>query len=523
MTDEINKEETGSESKPEEKPVEIPNTHILRGIQYLTGRKIIYTDEKVTPENISMVINETMMKHESIRGEIKYLFDYEKGIQPIWERVKTIRPEINIKANANYALQISSFKIGYEFGAPITFVQRGKNDYRKSDSNQDDIRIARLNEMMFEEKKQTKDVKLAGNFKACGVGYMMAYPKKKKKGISPFDLLVLNPLNTYIVRYNDAYQEKALAVTYDILKDQSKRITAYTDEWVFQGKQGGKFIKTANQIGMIPIVEFVNNYNRQGCFEPVIPLMDSLNIANSDRVNDLAQYVQSILWLHNCKVSEEQKDELVNGGFIQTKTTADGKEAKVTYVTSPLNQSETQTLIDYMYNQILEIAGVPGRESSTGGNTGSAILLSNGWQIAETQAKAMELIFAESEMELLEIVLEIIKNTPEMPDDLKTLGLSDVLTKFSRNKTYDLVSRVNAMVTMIDHGIDPNKAISVVDIFDDSQQATIDSLERINRILFKKSDIGNEMAGENYDNPVGGVSNPTEESLQPSAVPNVDK
>ncbi len=469
----------------------------------LTGRRVIYTDEtEITLKNIAKIINDTMPVHEENREEIRMLNCYEKGDQPVFYRVKDIRPEINVKANANYATQIKTFKVGYEFGSPITFVQRGKQDYRKSDSTQDDLRIAKLNEMFFEQKKQSKDVKLAEDFKVGGLGYMMAYPKKKKKGISPFDLIVLNPMNTYVIRYNDAYQEKAAAVTYIPKKDGSKKITVYTDEWIFEGESfTGKYRKTANQIGIIPIVEFVNNYNRQGCFETVIPLMDALNITNSDRVNDVVQYVQSILWLHNCKVDEDQKQELVNGGFIQTKTTADGREAKVTYVTSPLNQGEVQTLVDYMYNQILEIAGVPGREASTGGNTGSAILLSNGWQIAETQAKAMELIFGDAETELLEVVLEIIKNTPDMPDDLKTLGLSDVMPKFSRNKTYELTSRVNSMVTMINAGIDPNKAISVVDIFDDSQQVAIDSLERINQILFQKKseDTTSENLLENTD------------------------
>ena len=85
--------------------------------------------------------------------------------------------------------------------------------------------------------------------------------------------------------------------------------------------------------------------------------------------------------------------------------TADGKEAKVTYVTSALNQQETQALVDYLYDQMLEIAGVPGRDSASGGNTGAAILLSNGWQLAETMAKTMEPIFAASEMEMLDIII----------------------------------------------------------------------------------------------------------------------
>ena len=482
-----------------------------------TGRRIIYTDEtKVTPENIGKVLAETMPDHEANRIEMKNLFEYEAGDQPIFYRVKNIRPEINIPACANYAREIVDFKLGYEYASPYTLAQRAKNDFRKADPNQDDKRIATLNEMFFEQGKPGKDLQMARDFKRGGLGYMMAYPKKEDMGeIAPFDLMVLNPLNTYIVRTNDAYQKKVLAVTYNILRNGTKKITAYTDEWVFEGSMFGMnptdgadrngFRKTANQIGIIPIVEFENNYSRQGAFEPVIPLMDALNITNSDRVNDVAQYVQSILWLNNCKIDEDQKDELRNGGFIQTKTTVDGKQANVAYVTAALNQSETQTLVDYMYDQILEIAGVPGRDTASGGNTGSAILLSNGWQIAETQAKTSELNFVNPSMELLKIVLAIIRNTPDMPDELKEFNLSDVLIKPSRNKTYELVSRVAAMSNMINVGIVPEKAIEVADIFDDAHQVAMDSLERIDQILFSKSQQSDTEPDMGDGNPVDGV------------------
>jgi hypothetical protein len=139
-----------------------------------------------------------------------------------------------------------------------------------------------------------------------------------------------------------------------------------------------------------------------------------------------------------------------------------------------------------MYAQMLEIAGVPGRDSASGGNTGAAILLSNGWQLAETMAKTAEPVFASSEMELLSIIISIFKNTPDIPEELKELKKSDVIVKFSRNKTYDLVSRTSALANLINIGIDPGKAIATVDIFDDAQQTTIDSLEMINKILLGK-------------------------------------
>ncbi len=501
MAEEMEKKE--EEKKESSKPI-MPTLP-----QLLTGRRVIYTDEKeITLENIAKVINETMPEHERNRDEMVSLLKYEKGDQPVFYRVKNIRPEINIPANANYAKEIVDFKLGYEFSSPVTLVQRAKDDYRKADPKQDDKRIARINEMLFEQDKPSKDLDMASDLKICGVGYMAALPKREKTDeVAPFDLLVLNPLNTYIVRTNDVYKRKILSVTYAVKKDGSKAITAYSKDWIFEGNSfTGNYKATASQISVNPIVEFENNKDRQGAFEPVIPLMDALNIVNSDRVNDVAQYVQSILWLHNCKVDENQKEELVNGGFIQTKDTADGRQAKVTYVTSPLNQAETQTLVNYMYGQILEIAGVPGRDSASGGNTGAAILLSNGWQIAETHAKAMELNFAKPSKELFNVIMAIIRNTPDMPDEIKGLGASDVLIKFSRARGYDLVSRTAALANLVNLGIDLEKSLSVVDIFDDSQQVALDSMKTVYEILMGKTAKNSDKPNMGDGNPVDGVA-----------------
>lgn len=461
-----------------------------------TGRKTIYWHDVdlSVDANVIDAVEQTMIVHLLNRDEMIYLRKYERGDQPIFYREKTIRPEINIAACANYAKMITDFSTGYEFGSPIMFVQRAKDDFSKADPKQDDKRVSMLNEMMWEQGKTGKDIEVAHDFKTTGLGYMMAYPKRaQSEDIAPFDIIVLNPLNTYCVYTNDAYRRKMMAVTYSWHPEQEiNYLTVYTPEWIYEMVGDEIVSKQRNPIGRIPIVEFKNDVNKMACFEAVIPLMDALNIANSDRVNDLAQYVQAILWLHNCQIDPNQKDELRDGGFIQTATTADGKEAKVTYVTAALNQSETQALIDYMYSQMLEISGVPGRDSATGGNTGAAILLSNGWQLAETKAKTMEPIFSASEMELLEVVIAIMRNTPNVPEELKGLKKSDVLVKFSRNKTYDLVSRTSALSNMIRIGIDPAKAIAAVDIFDDAQQVTLDSLERINKILFAETEVNTE-------------------------------
>ena len=117
--------------------------------------------------------------------------------------------------------------------------------------------------------------------------------------------------------------------------------------------------------------------------------MDALNIANSDRLNDLAQHVQSLLWLHNAELTNKDKEYLKNGGIIMTKNN-DGLQANIKYLESVLDQSATQSYVDYLYSQYLQLTGIPGREQSTGGNTGTAIMLSNGWQLAESYANTSD-------------------------------------------------------------------------------------------------------------------------------------
>lgn len=502
---------------------------------FLHGRRQIFTDiKRITKDNLLLVLNDAFIIHERNVMEMDYLMRYERGEQPL-KREKEIRPEIDIQAQENHAAEITSFKIGYEFGSPVTFVQRAKVDAKSQNKEppedgerKDDIRISLLNEMMFEENKPAKDVLLARNFKICGVGYRMFRAKRDIDGVSVFDMAIPNPLTTFMVYANDAYREPVLGVTYSVTADRRKIVGAYTKDTYFSldipaiGPACG-IREEPNLIGEIPIIEYVNDYDRMGCFERVIPIMDALNITNSDRVNDIAQYVQNILWMHNCQLDKEQKKVIQDGGVIITKSNGDGKEAKIAYVSAPLNQQETQTLVNYQYEQVLQISGTPGREKTSGGNTGSAILLSNGWQLAETQAKAMELVFSEAEKRSLRVVLAIIKKCKddELPDvSMRDLRVSDILVKFSRNRTYDLVSRTVSMSNMINMGIDPEKAITVVDIFDDSHQVALDSRERIDEILLSQKKNSNPKISENL---VDGIGEKIKKDEQPSDVPNVDK
>lgn len=479
------------------------------------GRRQIFSDIiDIDASNIETVVRKSMEKHLENAAEIQYLMDYERGITPIRNREKKGREDVNYKINENHAAEIKTFKVGYVFSSPITLTQRAQEE-----GDSDDKRVATLNEYLFEQGKAQKDKKLAEDFTTCGVGYRMALPKKYDDGgESPFDIINLLPQTTYVVYSNDVYKRPILGVSYVIRADGKRVIGAYTDTMYFQ-LEGGSLdggvrlvSSTENGIGVVPIVEYRADDQRMGCFERVLDLLDGLSILTSDRVNGVAQFVNNILWADNVQATQEQQDAVKNGGWLFTKSDSNTK-ATVQFLNQQMDQSNAQALVDWAYDQILQITGTPAREKSSGGNTGQAIVLSNGWQIAETAAKNTEVVFKDSEYRFLNVILKILQAVKGVPQDMKTLKLSDIEIKFSRSNTDSLSVKVQALQGLLDAGIEPLTAIKTSSLFSDPQQVWVDSKPYIEekRKVTTDDQRGNAAGGPERGGAAGGNDVPPAE------------
>lgn len=478
---------------------------------------MIFTDyDEITADNILEVIDKALTIHQKNVTEEKYLFNYVDGDQDIKRRKKEIRSEINERVVINIASRIKNFKVGYEYSNPVTYIKAGEVKTLKSKLKQiierlfkkqknenisDDERINALNEMLREQSKASKDVLLADTFKSCGLGYRMILPNDNENELSLFKIAILNPATAFVVYKNDAFREPMLGVSYSILDDGSMIIGAWSKKNYFEIKRGGfgdsfscyaGFVTKPWVYGEIPIIEYANERNILGrsfaCFEMAIPILDELNLVNSDRANDIAQFVQSLLWFHNCELDENQKKQVADGnGLVITKSTGNGHEAKITYLTQTLNQSEIQAYVDYLKEESQEIAGVPMFGISTGGSTGSATSMSNGYSEADTRALTSEQEFDQSEMRSIKVMLAIARHDKDKDEaDIGSLRVSDIGIKHSRNKTYDLATKINAWATMVDRGVDLLQATSIADFATDPQQFTADSEKMVNEIRLSK-------------------------------------
>lgn len=474
------------------------------------GRRPIYSDvSAVTKDNVLEVLKRAMSVHSQNRAEIVYLQKYERGIQPIQNRKKDVRPEINNRVVENHANEIKTFYSGYIFAKGVSYVQRAENDIRKGNADVDDSQISALNEMFFEEGKTSKDQELANDFLTTGVGCRMLLPRKEMIGVSPFHLLHLDVRNSFVIYSSNVFHKRLAGVTY--YKDSNNIVhwTVYTDTEVFF-IDGNNFytpidiksVKT-NGIGIEPIIEYKANFERMGIFERVLPLLDALNVCTSDRLNGLEQFINSFIWMNNVEIDDKQVKQLKDKLILLTQNT-DGSTnpASVQYLTADLNQDDTQTLADYLYSQILQIAGVPSRDGGSSGETGVAVEYRNGWQIASTNASTIENAFEVSERELLKVAIAIIEKS-NIPDlDMTGLKVSDIEIKPARSRTDNFVSKVQGIAQGIQAGLHPKHMISVSGLFSDPQQVYIDSKPFLEKWLLSASlenETDEQVNGEEVD------------------------
>lgn len=446
-----------------------------------TGRRTIYTDYAVIDAtNVCEIVQKAMLVHKRNVAEIKYLRNVEKGKQDILYRQKEVRPEINNRIVENHAHEITEFKDGYVFGSPITYVQRS-HAQDDDEGERDDSDLQVLNEMLFEQMKAPKDQELANTFNICGVAYRGVFANKDKDDYSCFKIINLDPETTFVIRTNDIYKRVIAGVSYRVSEDNIYTYGVYTDSTYFElsGSMDGVNTKidviARNGIGMVPIIEYSQDYSKMGCFERGLPLINAINLVTSDRINGVDQLIQSLIWFNNVDIDEEQFKALSAMGGIKT-VSKDGVNANIEVLKTELNQSETQTLVDYLYSQLLYVCAVPTREQSTGGNTGLALTLGgSGWQLAETAAKKTEQLFASSERELLKVISKIIDKAND--PNLRSIKVSDIEINFSRNKVSNLLTKTQGLLNQLSAGVHPRIALANSDLYNDPEQVWNDSKE----------------------------------------------
>ena len=457
------------------------------------GRKKIFTDvTEITRDNVLEVLRKALITHWSNKADMEYLYAYYKGRQPVLNRKKEVRPEIKNTVVENRANEIVSFKVGYLMGEPIQYVSR-------SDDKMVADKITTLNGYCISEDKAAKDKELADWFHICGTAYRMVLPDsvfEKESDEAPFEIYTLDPRFAFVVYANSIGEPPVMGVKYIQRSDGAVIYSIYTKDRYFEVENQNMIVREEAQSLGIPIIEYPANNSRLGAFEIVLPLLDAINTVDSNRLDGVEQFVQALMLFHNVDISSDDFSKLRDEGALKFKDIDPQYKAEIKYLTSELNQSQTQTLVDHLYNTVLTICGMPNRNGgSSTSDTGSAVIMRDGWSAAEARAKDSELMFKLSEKEFLKLVLHICADLSDLE-----LKLSNVEVRFTRRNYENIAQKATVLTTMLSNPkIAPVLAFTHCGMFSDPQLAYRMSMDYAEEQEKKAAELASKQKEVNPD------------------------
>ena len=435
------------------------------------GRDKIYTDTKeITAANVVAEVDKAYGVHVGNHTAITTLWDYYRGKTAILGKTKEIRPEINHMINENRAYEIVKFHKGYVFGEPIQYVRR-ENTSALGDDDAIATDINALNGYMSDANKAACDNDLAEWMYVAGIAYRLIMPNKKwSKGgdESPFSIKALDPRKTFVVYSSDIDEHPVMAVCYVERENRERVYSVYTEKLYFEFKEHGPVTTKSNPLGMIPIIEYPAENARLGAFEVVMPLLNALDELQSNRLDDIVQFVNSFLAVIGAELDTATYDKLQE---MKTLCLPEGTDAK--YLSATLSQSDVQTLKNDLCQSIWTISGVPNRNGGTStSDTGSAVILRDGWEAAEARAKATEEIFKSSEKEFLKVALRILRDKGGT-----RLRLTDITSHFTRRNYDNIASKSQVLIAMLNNPkIHPEVAYASCGMFADPESAYLQGM-----------------------------------------------
>lgn len=477
-------------------PLENPEEQKKPDIHFFGRRKLLssYTKSEINEKTLAEILPQVLREHELNASEIDYLYNYYKGKQPILDKTKIVRPEINNITLENHAFEIVEFKKSYVYGEPIQYVQKGEKEGEKINPE-----ISLLNKFMESEDKSSLDKELSEWQYICGTAYRwIEVDKEDEEDEAPFEMSVPDPRRTFVV-YNSGIKEYPLFSGYisyftkNIMTDDQipkvvnyRKITVYTDKYkyIFSEEEKQNEFKVMPQaipvsedmvtaypleISGQRIIEYPLNNSRLGLIELVMSDLEAINKIKSADLDGIDQFIQSLLVFVNQEIDLPTFKKLVANGAIQVSSSDPNKPADVKLLTNQLTHTETKVVSDDRYESMLSIVGIPRlNHKASGGDTGQARLLGEGWTMADERAKQDELSFKKSERKMLKLVINICKyKTKDKDEKIENLKLSDIDIKFTRNKSDNLLVKTQGLMNMKDSQVPPEVAFVTCGLFSD--------------------------------------------------------
>lgn len=333
----------------------------------------IAADTKMTPE----LLAKYMTKHkEEISQRYQKLHDAYENKYAISQLEKKPDWKPDNRISVNFAKYITDTMNGFFIGIPIK-------------TTSDDEGVSAYLE--FLDQYNDQDDNNAELSKICSIygnGYEMYYVDEQGN----IGITYLTPMDAFMI-YDDSVLERPLFFVRHYKDADNVEWGSWSDGRVVQhfvNRGSYKWVNEPKIHGFegVPAVEFVENEERMGIFESVLPMIDAYNKAISEKANDVDYFADAYLKILGATLNEEDLEQLRQKRIINF----DGEDSSsliVEFLQKPNGDTTQENLINRLEKLIFQISMVANISDENFG-TSSGIALKYKLQAMSNLSKTKE-------------------------------------------------------------------------------------------------------------------------------------
>jgi SPP1 family phage portal protein len=400
-------------------------------------------------------------KKEITQKDYKRLDDYFKNDDGILAKNRILAESANNKILANYARYITTINVGYFMSEPIKYNVIDLPGEEENNINIEPIINTYKENTILETDKQNA-MKLSKYGKCYELIYINENTEIKSKSI--------NPYNAGVFKIDNLEETEELGI-YIIEKKKSNLIYLYTkqNEIVAEEKDGNlKVISNKNNLlKEIPIIEYKNNEEEIGDYETVISLIDGYNKIESNDVDNVEEFIDSILLVAG---------DTANLTYEQAKVLRESRALNVgdgtaSYLTKTLDETGLTMALKRLSQDIHKFSFTPDMSDENFAGTQSGVALEYKLLPFELHMKSKQAQYTKAVKKrfyIYNVFLNILKNAP-------IVDLNVINVEFTRGLPKNDIEVAN-MITRL-QGIVTDKTLISRLSFVQDPDAEIESLE----------------------------------------------
>ncbi|QBX22583.1 portal protein [Streptococcus phage Javan90] len=333
---------------------------------------IVPSDTEMTKD----LLNELIQKHKSFNADYLVYKQLYEGSHAILRQKPKEQYKPDNRLVVNFAKYIVDTFNGYFIGVPVQTSHENKQ-------------VSNYLELL--DGYNDQDDNNAELSKICSIyghGYELVFNDENAE----IGITYLTPLEAFIV-YDDSIRQKPLfAVRYFYNKDgvlegsysDASKITYFKDDE--KDLEIGE--SDPHPFDGVPMIEYVENEERQSLLASVVTLINAFNKAISEKANDVEYFADAYLKILGAELDDETLKSLRDTRIINLKDT-DAQQLTVEFLQKPDADATQEHLLDRLENLIFRTAMVANISDESFG-TASGIALRYRLQAMDNLAKTKE-------------------------------------------------------------------------------------------------------------------------------------